>query len=116
MKRNLRDGGVFSAKVSNARGRGVRWPKAAAIGALVVLLGAAAPAAAGTRVFIGGTIGVPFYSYPYAYPYPYQYAYGPYYYPYVPAAPPAAFDPGHWEWRYDAWGQPYQAWVPPHLR
>jgi hypothetical protein len=87
--------------------------------AAVVLLGTAAPAAGGARVFIGGTVGVPIYSYPYAYAYPYPYyPYAPYYYPpaYVPAPPPPAFEPGHWEWRYDPSGRPYQAWVPSHLR
>jgi hypothetical protein len=89
------------------------------VAALALLLGAAAPAAAGTRVFIGGAFGFPG---PYAYPggyYPYPYAY-PYPYPAYPGvgyggAPPAGWVPGHWEWRYDPAGRRYQAWIPAHL-
>jgi hypothetical protein len=77
---------------------------------VLALLGAAAPASAHTRVFIGGVFGVPA-PYPYYYPaYPTPYPWGVY-----PAPPPPGFAPGHWEWRYDAWGRRYQVWIPPHL-
>jgi hypothetical protein len=82
--------------------------------ALVLVGAAAVPARAHTRVIVGGTFGVPVYP-----PYPYYYPYYPYPYPpysYAPAVPPPGWDPGHWEWRYDAWGRPLRVWVPAHLR
>jgi hypothetical protein len=83
---------------------------------VVGLLSVAAPAGARVRVFVGGAIGVPAYPYPYYpyypyYGYPAPYAVEPY-----PTAPPAAWVPGHWEWRYDPSGRPYRAWVPAHLQ
>jgi hypothetical protein len=89
--------------------RGARWTAAAA---LLGLLGAAAPTSAHSRVFIGGVVGFPGpYAYPYYYgPYPAPAPWGAY-----PAPPPPGFAPGHWELRYDPWGRPYQAWIPPHL-
>jgi len=81
----------------------------------LALMGVAAPhvAQARVRVFVGGAIGVPFPAYPYPYPY-YYYPPAPYLGPYE--APPAAWVPGHWEWRYDPWGRRYRAWVPAHIQ
>ncbi len=76
---------------------------AAALG--VLLMGPARPASAHVRVFVGGAVGFP------VYPYPYYYPYAPY-----PEVPPPGWEPGRWEWRYDPWGRPYRAWIPPHLR
>ncbi len=75
------------------------------------VLSAAAPAAAHVRVFVGGVVGAPW-PHPYA---PYYY-YPPSPYPPLPESPPPGWVPGHWELRYDAWGRPYRAWIPPHLR
>ncbi len=85
------------------------WLSAITAIALVLLLGAVAPAGA-TRVIIGGAFGVPVYPYyyPYAYPYPY--------YPYDYGVPPPGWDPGHWEWRQNRWGRWVEVWVPPHLQ
>jgi len=80
---------------------------AALLGALL-LLGPARPASAHVRVFVGGAVGFPVYPYPYPYYYPYA--------PPYPEVPPPGWEPGHWEMRYDQWGRPYRAWVPPHLR
>jgi hypothetical protein len=88
----------------------------------VLLLAAAVPASAHTRVFIGAGFGVPAYGapyayapygYPYAYPYPY---YGGYYYGGGYGVPPPGWEPGHWEWRRDAGGRSIQVWTPPYLR
>jgi hypothetical protein len=89
------------------------WLRAAAPSALALaLVSGSAPASAHTRVFIGGPFGFPV---PYAYPHYYD----PYPVPYpsvaYPAPPPPGWAPGHWELRYDPWGRPYQAWIPPHL-
>ena len=81
---------------------------AAALLALLLLVGPARPASAHVRVFVGGAVGFPVYPYPYPYYYPYA---APY-----PEVPPPGWEPGHWEMRYDPWGRPYRAWVPPHLR
>lgn len=82
---------------------------------LALSLGAARPAAARVHVFVGGVIGAPVYPYPppayYPSPVP-----APAPYPYYPTPPPDAWAPGHWEWRYDAWGRPFQVWTPPYLR
>jgi hypothetical protein len=91
----------------------VKGPRSAAAAAVLVLLvvSAAAPARAHTRVFIGGVLG-----FPAPYPYPRYYAYPvPYPAGVDPAVLPPGWAPGHWEWRYDRWGRPYQAWIPPHL-
>jgi len=80
---------------------------------MLLLTCSVAPAAAHTRVFIGGVIGVPSVVYPYPYPlaYPSPYVvYGP------PEVPPPGFEAGHWEWRTDPYGRPLQVWVPSHLR
>ena len=81
----------------------------------VALLGIPGRANAHTRVFIGGTFGVPIYGAPYYYS-PY---YSPYYYPYPYAGysvPPPGWDPGHWEWRQNRWGRWVEVWIPPHLK
>jgi hypothetical protein len=80
---------------------------------LALSLGAARPAAARVHVFVGGVIGAPVYPYP---PPAYYPSPVPAPYPYYPTPPPDAWAPGHWEWRYDAWGRPFQVWTPPYLR
>ena len=93
-------------------GGGSHWRRAgvmaAALLGVLLLLGPARPANARVRVFVGGAIGFPVYPYPYPYYYPYAVPY--------PEVPPPGWAPGHWETRYDSWGRPYRAWVPPHLR
>jgi len=93
-------------------GGGSHWRRAgvmaAALLGVLLLLGHARPANARVRVFVGGAIGFPVYPYPYPYYYPYAVPY--------PEVPPPGWAPGHWETRYDPWGRPYRAWVPPHLR
>ena len=82
---------------------------------LALVVGAAAPRAAGAhgRVFIG--IG-PVYSHPYYYPPPPFLPYPAPIWAATPAVPPPGWDPGHWERRHDRGGRPYDVWVPPHLR
>jgi hypothetical protein len=87
-----------------------RWIAAASLA--VALLGGAGQADAHTRVFIGGTFGVPIYPVG-------PYYYSPYYYPYPYAGysvPPPGWDPGHWEWRQNRWGRRVEVWIPPHLK
>ena len=86
-----------------------RW--IAAVILAVAVLGIPGPADAHTRVFIGGSFGVP------VYPGPYYYS--PYYYPYPYAGysvPPPGWDPGHWEWQQNRWGRWVEVWIPPHLK
>ena len=105
--RTARVGGHVTARPS--------VPGALVGGLALALLSVAAPATAGTRVFIGGAFGVPYgypgYYAPYAYPYPYPV------YPGVGygGTPPPGWVPSRWEWRYDAAGRRYQAWIPAHL-
>ena len=82
---------------------------------LALVVGAAAPRAAGAhgRVFIG--IG-PVYSPPYYYPPPPFLPYAAPIWAATPAVPPPGWEPGHWERRHDRGGRPYDVWVPPHLR
>jgi hypothetical protein len=78
---------------------------------VAMLVGAARPADARVRVFVGGTVGFP------VYPYPYPAYYGPYPYPWIGYdVPPPGWVPGQWELRYDRWGRPARVWVPSHLR
>jgi len=84
------------------------------VAALVLILllgGAAAPASAHVRIFVGGVLGFPGYAYPVVYPYAVPYPYVAY-----PAFPPPGWVPAHWEWRYDRWGRPLRVWVPAHLQ
>jgi hypothetical protein len=65
-----------------------------AVLAVVLLVSAVGPAAAGGRVFFGVGVGLPFwypYAYPYPYPYPYAYRY-PYPYAYPSYSPPVVVE------------------------
>ena len=94
-----------------ARGNHLEHGTAALV--LVLLVGAAAPAAAHVDVFVGGAFGFPAYPAPYYYGCVYT---APYPYVAYPGLPPPGWVPGHWEWRYDAWGRAVQVWMPAHLR
>ena len=107
--RNSKGVSVLRPRVTSGRRHRRRAGVMGAALLSLFLLGAARPASAHVRVFVGGAIGFP------VYPYPYPYYYYPYPAPY-PEVPPPGWAPGHWEWRYDPWGRPYRVWVPPHLR
>src|SRR5713101_7594520 len=91
-----------------SRPSGGRVRCGAGIAVLVLMLVSilAMPASAHVRVFVGGVIGLPGYSYPYPYgsyvypPYPH---YAPY--PVSGGAPPCGWVRGHWVWRHDAGGR-----------
>jgi hypothetical protein len=80
--------------------------------ALVLALGISAPAWGHGGVYFEGSFGVPFDPYvPYyapVYPWPGSW--------YEPPPPPAAWERGHWETRYDRRGRLYRVWIPTHLR
>jgi len=100
--------------------RRTRWSIGMAL--LALLLWSPARAAAHVGVFVGGGGGYP-YAYPY-YPYAYSYPYAPYAYPYAypppvyyapQPVPPPGFVQGHWESRWDPYGNRVRVWVPGHL-
>jgi len=91
--------------------------RGALLGAVVLavaIMGAAAPARAHVRVFVGGAFGFPVVPYPYPYAYPY-YGY-PAPYPGGVDVPPPGWVAGHWAWWYDHSGRRFRVWIPPHLR
>lgn len=94
--------------------RRTRWLVALAL--LALLLWSPARAGAHVRVFVGAGFGVPYpaYAYPYPYAYPYTYPYSPPVY-YREPVPPPGFVPGHWESRWDPYGNRIRVWVPAHL-